>query len=62
MNDGIKIAESKKVTLTAHGAKVLGEHALGLPVGDPARAQIMLLLGRYDRADVVKPRLEAVAA
>lgn len=57
-----EVVESKKVTLTKFGAEVLGAHALTLPADDPARAQIMLLLGRYEAAPAIETKLESVAA
>jgi len=49
--DGVPV---KKVTLTEYGARLLGEHALTLPVGSPVRAYITLLLHRYARSGRVQ--------
>lgn len=55
------IHTTKKVTLSEHGATVLGQHALSLQASDPARAQIELLLARYSKAQAITP-LELVRA
>lgn len=62
-NENMKIVPSKKVTITEYGARVLGEHALTLDPSDPARAQIALILNRFDKAPAIPvATLTAVAA
>lgn len=39
--------EFKTTYLSSKGIRVLGEHALGLPVGSPARGIITLLIERW---------------
>jgi len=57
------IAPTKTIpSVTEHTVAVLGRHALTLEPGSEARAAIMLLIGKWDRAPYSATKLEAVAA